>query len=823
MVMNKYRIIGIWALTLLGGATAWPQAVWQMPGASVRFETHVASRPTIPAAGIVAILPDAGILPKGKLKVDVTDNEGKPLKSNLLWHNPDEGLALVFEDIPTEQVWIYVSPSPDYPKATAPLRPSLLLFVRNGGKPGLDQAQALAEKTPVGPDVYFTTVDQIFHSLSPVGRDENTSSCYSGWFQVKKAGKTFFYTESQDGSEFFIDDKLVCSWPGVHPRSANNETFGEKGVWLDLSAGLHRIQYYHFAQKLRGRECQLGWQQAGEPQPKNPKNPKLPNLKVTAPMDTEDFVHSGTARLTAGYSKQGPLAIFTNYWEAIFQPGQEPVCLFQFYAFGSDLLPTNTVYEWDFGGDRKLQGPQVAWLYGGMDDQRVSLTISSGAGKSTCSRVFFPKSRDLNNEPPRLSINRAENRSKLRDIFLTMCRATPAGRRPCELWNATLWEGFLAVLDYQCDYALLSELFDRSRQDILSLDKAKRWLMEDAFFAALRQAAPQATIAWLDRFEKEEKDPARIGQWKARRVEFYIFEGDNLDQARLAANAFTGAAAGLQQIDLAMIRIGDVELFSGHQDIAQRFYAQAQEAHQRQAKLKAAMPTIKPDEKQSAHKPEPKSKSDDKAGGAAEKKKGAKQSGKPTPANGAFIVPSVQPVIDEWKVSAVHASSYYSTMRSLISQQAYGEAQKILDQWEMELPLDKLAGDLPLAQAEFYIAIKQFKRAQKILKMYRQAVDLTNTLPQAMKMELYCLTQMDRDKEARELAALIIKRLPNHPLAEEVKGLLETAADGKLAVSADTWSQDWTSSEKVDAAGLAGLFSTNKMLGIRKKPAPQTK
>jgi len=133
------------------------------------------------------------------------------------------------------------------------------------------------------------------------------------------------------------------------------------------------------------------------------------------------------------------------------------------------------------------------------------------------------------------------------------------------------------------------------------------------------------------------------------------------------------------------------------------------------------------------------------------------------------MAPDIPQVIDAWKVSAVHASAYYSTMRSLIGQQAYVGARKTLDQWELELPLDKLAGDFPLAEAEYYLALKQFKRVQKILATYRQSVDLSNTLPQAMKMELYCLTQLDRDKEARDLAGVIIKRLPNHPLAERSK------------------------------------------------------
>lgn len=805
-------------MIFLGGTTGRAQGPWHIPGADVRFEVQITSRPTTPVAGIVAILPDAGILPKGKLKADVVDDAGKPLKANLLWHNPDEGLALVFEDSPTAQAWIYVSSSADYPKATAPLSPSLLLFVRNGGKPGLEQAHALAEKMPVGPDMYFTHVERIFHSLSPVGRDEQTSAYYSGWIQVKKAGKTYFYTVSKDGSEFFIDGKSVYSWPGLHGRSGSERA--EKGAWIDLSAGTHRLEYYHFTQTFNNRECQLGWQKAGEPQPKNPKNPNLPNLSVTAPMDTSDFVHSGVATLVAASSKQGPLAIVTHQWEAIIQPGQNPVCLFKFNAFGSDSLPTNTVFEWDFGGERKMHGPQAAWLYGGMGDQRVTLTVSSGNSKSTCSKLFFPKSLDPARNPPRLSINRAEDRRKVRDLFLAMCRATPANKRPGELWSATLWEGLAAVMDPQSEYALLSELFERSRPDILNLDNTKRWLLEDAFYEALRQADPKLTVTWLDRFEKEEKVLARIGQWKACRVHFYIFEADNLGKARLAANEFTGAAASLQQTELAMIRMGDVELFNGHQDLARRYYAQAQELRQ----PSAPEASVKPDDKQRALNAESKPRPDDKPAGAAEKKRGRQQPGKTTTPADTTMAPGTPPAIDAWKVSAVHASAYYSTMRSLIGQQSFFEARKTLDQWELELPLDKLAGDFPLAEAEYYLALKHFKRAQKILMTYRQSVDLSNTLPQAMKMELYCLTQLDRNKEARDLGLLIIKRLPNHPLAEEVKGLLATAsAEGKLAVDVDTWSRDWTASEKVDAAGLAGLFSTNKVLGIRKKPAPQTK
>ncbi|MBI2438121.1 MAG: hypothetical protein HYV36_04830 [Lentisphaerae bacterium] len=775
LFMGRYSKLWIGVLILLSGAPLRAQDSWHIPLAEARFAVELVSRPTVPVAGIVAILPDGGILPKGKLKAEVVDEAGNPLKANLLWHNPNQGLALVFEDSPGKQAWIYISPATDYPKATAPLRPSLMLFVRNGGNPGLEQAHALTGALPVGPDIYFTLVDNIAHTYSPAGRDEQTSSFYTGSFRVNKAGKTFFYTISKDGSEFSIDGKLVYSWPGLHGRAGSER--GEKGAWLDLGAGIHQIEYFHFSQAYLGRECQLGWQEAGESNPRNPKHPELPNLDVTRPMRKFDFVHSGRARLTAGTSKQGPLAIANSQWRSVLQLGQNPICLFQLTAFGHERLPTNTLFEWDFGLGRKASGAQVEWLFSGLGDQQVSLTVATGTDKSTCSKKFFPKSSSPH-EPLQLSINNAEHRRRVRDLYQVMCRATPALKRPGELWDATLWEGFLAVLDLPAEYTLLSELFERSRQDILSLNDKQRWLLESVFFDALRQADPNLTTTWLERLEKEEKDPARRGQWKARRVEFYIFESNNLDQARSAANEFAGAAAALQQTELALIRLGDVELYSGHQDAAQRYYAQAQESRRQPAKPEAPAATVKPNNKPTAGTP-------------------------PTPPAPA------EPGVDTWKATAVRESSFYATARSLISQQAYFEARRLLDQWELELPLNKLSGDFPLAEAQYYMALKEFKRAQKILATYRQAVDLSNNLPSAMKMELYCLGRLDRDKEARELAGLIIKRLPNHPLAKEVHELLASApSEGKLTVDLEDRPVDWTSSEKVDAAKLGDLFKS---------------
>lgn len=768
--MKKYGSLAFSLLILLSGNPARAQEPWHVPGAEARFTVKITSHPTVPAAGIVAILPDAGILPKGKFKADVVDESGKSLKADLLWHNPNEGAALVFENSSAELAWIYISPATEYPKASSLLRPSLLLFVRNSTNPSLELSHGLAATSPVtGADVDFTLVEQIAHTYSPVGRDEQTSSFYRGSFQTSKGGKAYFYTISKDGSEFFIDGKPGYSWPGVHDRGGSEH--GQKGAWLELGAGVHGIEYFHFNQSYLGRECQLGFQAPGESKPRCEKHPELPNLDVTKPMRQSDFVHSGRAKLTAAASPQGPLAIVIPKWEKVLQPGQNPICLFQFSAFGHENFSTNTMFEWDFGGGRKLDQAQVSWLFSGLGNQRVGLSISNGQSKSTCSKLFFPKMQLLGSLPL-LSINNAQDRRKVRDLYQVMCRATPPAKRPAELWDATLWVGLIAALDLSTDHVLLSELFERSREDILKLNDSQRWLLEDIFFNALRQADGQATVTWLNRFEQDEKAAPRKGQWKARRVEFYIFETNNLDKARQAANEFAGAAESLQQTELALIRLGDVELHGLHQDLAQRYYAQAQES--RSSPAKAAAPAANP---KPSHKP----------------------------------AASVSPTVDTWKVTAVREASFYATARSLINQQAYSEARRLLDQWELELPLNKIAGDFPLAEAQYYLALQEFKRAQKILTTFRQSVDLSNNLPQAMKMELYCLVRLGKDKEARDLAGVIIKRLPNHPLAKEVHELLAAApADGKLVVDLEQKPVDWTSSEKVDAAKLFKLFNPDQ-------------
>ena len=81
-----------------------------------------------------------------------------------------------------------------------------------------------------------------------------------------------------------------------------------------------------------------------------------------------------------------------------------------------------------------------------------------------------------------------------------------------------------------------------------------------------------------------------------------------------------------------------------------------------------------------------------------------------------------------------------------------------------------------------------------------------------MRMELFCLTKMNRDKEARAFARTIIERLPRHELADEMRALLAQDNSEPLIIDFDLHSREWTASEKVDSSGLGKLFGDKTVI-----------
>jgi TolA-binding protein len=525
-------------------------------------------------------------------------------------------------------------------------------------------------------------------------------------------------------------------------------------------------------------------------------------------MQADDFARSGRTELKRAFSKKGPLAIFNPVWESIIQPGKDPVCLFRFEPFGSDNLPESAVCSWDFGNNRIVKGRSIIWLFGGQADQKVSLNLSIGGYNSTATRFFFPKSPDPANEPPRVSVLTPEGRAQYRGVYQMMVLAVPNEKRPCEDWNETMWEGLAAVLDQETDPAFFGAMVERSLPDMKRAPRELRWKIEDWIIEVGRRTDPKKALAWVELFEKDEKDGKRIVHWKAKEIELALYELNDVGLARVYAGQLVGRHIDKHSSALGLVRMGDVERFNNNFEAARQFYTKAQELYAgsnspAKAPTKPLIVSRKPGE-QTAE-----------TNIVSPKKTGATAPIKKLPVTRLDLLAQS---VSDWKVAAVQEAGYYATVQDLIAQDAYEEARATLDQWELEFPTTKLTGDYLLAEALYYIALNNYRTAVRILANYRSAVEISNELPKAMRMELYCLTKMERDKEARAFARAIIERLPRHELANEMRNLLAQNEPGPLRIDFDVHTRSWTASEKVDSSGLAKLFDTNKVAIIKVEP-----
>jgi hypothetical protein len=258
----------------------------------------------------------------------------------------------------------------------------------------------------------------------------------------------------------------------------------------------------------------------------------------------------------------------------------------------------------------------------------------------------------------------------------------------------------------------------------------------------VRYTDPQAADGWLTRLEQEERDPERRMRWKFARVDYCLYDRDDAAAARRLVGQLRSQAARPEDAIRATVREGDIERLAGRYDAARALYASAQERYletTRDAQRRAAQTNVLAGTRRDA------------AGSAP---------------SGAAGLPAVA---EAWKQEAVREASFYATVKNQLAQGFLGEAWTTLQQWELELPLSKLGGDYPLAEAEYFMAVGVYGRALRLLTVYRGGVDITSHLPRAMELELECLRSLNREAEARELARDIVRRFPSHPIAEKAK------------------------------------------------------
>ena len=552
-------VLGV-VLALLGGALKAAAAAWPVENATVRCEVQMVGSPNEPEAGVVAIVPDGGLLPRSAPDPVVVDSKGKTLKSEVIWYNPRDSIAVVFEQPAQGLATIYFRPSGAFShvgnKPTSFFKPSLMV-VGKQGHAGMPSALNLPQEALQG-GTRLGFVPFIGQRENQLGQNEDFNSYYSGWVRMEKKTKAYICTISSDGSQALVDGKVVANWPGIHKRTEGGS--GKYGSWVELAPGPHRVEYFYYKKDNEGAEANLCW--------------KLPADKLPHTLHAKDYFQSGQARVfkceTAdGSTPAGIRWACTSYlWLRTW-----PWCNYSLHAMGSENAATNVTYTWEPEPGLKVSGPDLNWLFAGQGEHNVGLTVTQGGTAHKSMRtVYFSRS------PQRATINSPNDRVEYRKALLARCQAVPAAQRPCTTWDDELWTIFAETAEPLAGLSVMQEVFERSWSDLQKRPPAERYRLEDIYFELMRYSDKKLADGWLPKFESADgTNRERRLLWQLTKVDFTLNELNQPDEARKLAVALRTAAAGSNEIARVMIRQGDVERYAGQAEEAAKFYSGAQD------------------------------------------------------------------------------------------------------------------------------------------------------------------------------------------------------------------------------------------------------
>ncbi|NLF21736.1 MAG: hypothetical protein GX590_01105 [Lentisphaerae bacterium] len=727
-------------LPLAAQQAARPPADWLAPRATLRVEAAVHERPADDELGIYLAIPDGGLLPRNPA-VDVRDAHGKVLPHQILWHTPADALGVVFQPPAANEprVFVYLSGSAGaMPRpAASPLKPSLFVFTRPGN-PSLDHARRMASEWPPAQGAYGGPTDRIGVRWNPFGHDDHFSSWFTGWFKLDTRESLYLATISDEGSEVHLDGSLLVAWPGRHTR--RDGARGQYGKQVTLEAGWHRIDYFHFEVDGDQEMC-LVWRRGRDG-------------KDALPVFMEGSAWGRTGRAsvqridaadgrTVGWV-EGNLQADGYLWT-----GNQPVHLHRLVCRG--VAPAAGVAAaWDFGNGCVVPGAAACtWLVSGAPTARQTgqLVVTSPAGVS---RQTFRFTSFTTPRPH--ALGSPADRLLYRQAFLDRLRAVPAGQDPCAAWNGDLWSTLVEILEPYKGGPILGELFERGWRTLQTLPAEQRHALEDRWAETLRLLGDTARqLAWIERLEKETRERARQSRWREERVACHLYDTGDLAAARRSAVRLRELAGSPDEIQRAILRLGDVELFSGNRDLAARHYADAQMRYRGRGRLGGA-------EGLSRFEPSRAIRASEAPGRAA------LRSLRSTTGD---LKPS-----DAWKLYAVNDAAQSATIRTYLDQGALAEAQTALTQWENDTPMSKLSGDLLLTEARLYIQAGDFRRAAALLAVCLGNDVMTSQLPDIMHLQLDTLMRLKRAPEARALAEEAVKRFPGLPVAGRAEAIL---------------------------------------------------
>ena len=212
---------------------------------------------------------------------------------------------------------------------------------------------------------------RISDGFNPFGSSDDYLSAYRGWLKISAAaaGTYQFCTASNEASFSFLDGKELIHWPGRHTEERGIR--GEKNVTIELTAGLHFVEYYHEEVTLR-QVAFLGWRTPAS----GPAFEAIPESVFVAPH---------TANVVRYESKEGIVPTFEptivdSLWPENRSTGQ--FTRVRFRADHAELFPAASKYRWDFADGQNAEGAEAEHVYLALGQFDVTLTVTEPSGRT---------------------------------------------------------------------------------------------------------------------------------------------------------------------------------------------------------------------------------------------------------------------------------------------------------------------------------------------------------------------------------------------------------------------------------------------------------
>ncbi|MFV1965671.1 MAG: PKD domain-containing protein [Pirellulaceae bacterium] len=208
---------------------------------------------------------------------------------------------------------------------------------------------------------------------NPFGPSDDYISVYRGWINIPKAGTYKFCTASNEASFSFIEGKELVHWPGRH--TSERGARGEKNAEMELSAGLHYLEYYHEEVMLK-QVAFLGWSPPGSPAG---HFSAIPESVYTVPHATTVVAYENQEGALAHFEPD----ILDSIWPEDRHQGQ--YTRVRFRVGDPKGFPEGTTYRWSFGDAESATGTECEHVFLSLGRFDVTLTAEGPAGSTSSS------------------------------------------------------------------------------------------------------------------------------------------------------------------------------------------------------------------------------------------------------------------------------------------------------------------------------------------------------------------------------------------------------------------------------------------------------